>query len=76
MRKITFLIFLLIGFVSCQKDYKYRVYNPNIHKPKGAIFYTDTLEILGDSLGYHNSDSSYVLISDSLCLDCKIDTLY
>ncbi len=31
--------------------------------------------VSGDSVGYHNLDGSYVLISDTSCLDCKIDTL-
>ena len=78
MKKILilcFLLTLLVSLFSCRKDFKYKIHNPNIHKPNGAIFYTDTIEFDGDSIGYHNSDGSYVLISNTFGLDCFIDTL-
>jgi hypothetical protein len=56
-------------------NFKYKVTNPNYTKDRPAVFYTDTLEFCGDSMGYHNTDGSYVLISDTCGYDCKIDTL-
>jgi hypothetical protein len=56
-------------------NFKYKVTNPNYTKDRPAVFYTDTLEFSGDSMGYHNTNGSYVLISDTCGYDCKIDTL-
>ena len=58
--KKYFLIALL--FISCSKDkYHYRVVNLD----RNCVYYTDTIEQKGDSLGYHNSDGSYVFMGDS-----------
>jgi len=55
--------------------FKYKVVNSTYTKDRPAIFYTDTLEFTGDSIGYHNTDGSYVLISDTFGYDCKINIL-
>ena len=75
MKKIIIFVFVLT-IISCHKQFKYKVSNPNINPPRGSIFYTDTIEFDGDSIGYHNTDGSYILMSDTFGLDCKIDTLY
>ena len=71
---ITALTLTLFACNSTTKP-KYRVTNPTYTKDRPAIFYTDTLEFTGDSMGYHNTNGSYVLISDSCGYDCKIDIL-
>lgn len=75
MRKILFLSLLIVGIVSCQepREYKYIIHNDS--KSTTYYIFNDTLEFSGDSVGYHNTDGSYVLISDKSLLDCKIDTL-
>ena len=69
--KKYFLIALLL--VSCNKVtemYKYRVVN--LSKTNSGIYYTDTIEQNGDSIGYHNSNGRYVLVSDSSKEYCHI----
>ena len=70
---ITALTLTLFACNSTTKP-KYRVTNPTYTKYRPAIFYTDTLEFTGDSIGYHNN-GSYVLISDTCGYDCKINIL-
>ena len=69
--KYSLITVLTLSLFACNSNFKYKVTNPD----RPAIFYTDTLEFVGDSMGYHNTDGSYVLISDTCGYDCKIDTL-
>lgn len=74
--KYLFLTASLLLFACGSKpEFKYKITKDNYYKGRPAIFYTDTLEFNGDTMGYHNTDGSYVFISDSLGFDCFIDTL-
>lgn len=79
MKMKHLLIIPTIFLVACNSNtdvkFSYKITNPNYSKNRPAIFYTDTLEFNGDSVGYHNSDGSYVLISDSCMYGCKIEKL-
>ena len=75
-------LFIAVAFLftACNSNdtgivYKYKITNPDYSKGRPAIFYTDTLEYNGDSVGYHNSNGSYVLISDSCMYNCSIEVL-
>jgi hypothetical protein len=74
--KNYYILLICVLLTGCQqllnKGYKYRVISK--HGGREYMYYTDTLECNGDTIGYHNSDSSYVLISYKKGLDCKIDT--
>ena len=66
MKKIiTLLSILVIIFTSCYSHkFKYEIHgfiktNQGI---KDKIWYTDTIEVSGDSVGYHNSNGSYIMI--------------
>jgi hypothetical protein len=71
---ITVSTLLLFACNSTPK-FKYKVINSTYTKDRPGIFYTDTLEFTGDSMGYHNTNGSYVLISDTCGYDCKINIL-
>lgn len=77
MKKL-FLI-LLIGLYGCdQKTYKYSVECPlddsTFNKiPTNALYFTDTIEVFGDSIRFRNSDSTIIVMGR--LKDCYIDTL-
>jgi len=71
---LTLLVFSTL--LSCDtKKFKYKIVHKNHHKNRDALFYTDTLEVNGDSVGYHNSNGSYVLISTDFENDCELHQL-
>jgi len=74
---VSTLLLLLLLLFACNSapKFKYKVINSTYTKDRPAIFYTDTLEFTGDSMGYHNTNGSYVLISDTCGYDCKINIL-
>jgi len=75
MKYLLITITLILFACNSKDNYNYRITKTLAGGRKAAIFYTDTIEFNGDSIGYHNTDGSYVFISDSLGLDCFIDTL-
>ena len=75
MKYLTFALAFLLVACNSKPNYKYKVTRNNYYKNRPAIFYTDTLEYSGDSLGYHNSDGSYILMSDTCGYDCSIQAI-
>jgi hypothetical protein len=74
MITIVFIGVFYFHFLDTMPKKKYAIhsYIKNDNKYYDSVYYTDTLEISGDSIGYHNSDGSYVSINN----DNKfIDTL-
>jgi len=75
MKQILTLLFCISLFSCESKKFKYKIIHKNHHKNRDAHFYTDTLEVNGDSVGYHNSNGSYVLISTNFKSDCIVYNL-
>ena len=78
MRNLLIMVsIVLIGivyfhFTDVSRKYAIHSYVKYNNRYYNSVYYTDTLEVSGDSIGYHNSDGSYVLIPNN---NKYIDTL-
>ena len=59
--------------MSCElsENYRYKI----VDEIGQNIFFTNSIVIKGDTMGYYNSNDVFIVISDKKGKDFKIDTL-